>query len=172
MRLEADYINVRIGRMTYRLSTSGDPQRTCDIAATADAMMSQIAKRHPGLNQVSQAVLALVNAIGMMESFHEELEEAFNQRDFAGMKSEELGAELNRLREQFWEMKKDLLYYQNLCEVYEKKLTERGACEEDLDSVRYPRKGRRVQVGDYQMTIEEALPEDLAEEAAKGDQAR
>ncbi len=160
MRSGADYIKVRIGRMTYRLSAAGDAQRTYDIAATADAMMDQIAKRHPGLNQVSQAVLALVNAIGMMENFHLEQETAFKERDVSAIRSDELRAELDRLREQFWEMKKDLLYYQNLCEVYEKKLTERGTAEEDLDPARHSRRGRRVRVGDSQMTIEETLPED------------
>lgn len=159
MRSEADYVNVRIGRMTYRLSAGENPQKTFDVAATADAMMARIAKRHPGLNQVSQAVLALVNTISMMETFQEELEASFRERDLASTKSEELKAELNRLREQFWEMKKDLLYYQNLCEVYEKKLTERGTGEEDPDKVRPARRGRRLQAGDGQMTIEETLPE-------------
>lgn len=153
-----EYVNVRIGKMTYRLSSGGDLQRTYDIAATADAMMDQVTKRHPHLNQVSQAVLALVNSIGLMEDFHLKIKEAYQERDFARMQQEELKAELNRLREQFWELKKDVLYYQNLCDIYEKKLAERGI-EED-SSVKQERRIRRVQPGDYQLTIEDAITGD------------
>lgn len=157
------YVNVRIGRMTYRLSTGGNLQRTYDVAATANALMDQVTQRNPHLNQVSQAVLALVNSVGMMESFHEDLKKAFNERDLAKMNVEELKAELNRLREQFWEMKKDLLYYKNLSEVYEDKLLERRPEDEELASYRQQRKSRRSQAGDFQMTIEETLPEEQEE---------
>ena len=158
-----EYVNVRIGKMTYRLSSDGDLQRTYDIAATADAMMEQITKRHPHLNQVSQAVLALVNSIGLMEDFHEKIKTAYQERDFARMHQEELKAELNRLREQFWELKKDVLYYQNLCDIYEKKLSERGIEDED-QFVKQERKSWRVRPGDYQLTIEDALTDEPSKE--------
>ena len=154
------YVNVRIGRMTYRLSTGGNLQKTYDVAATANAMMNQVNQRHPNLNQVSQAILALVNAIGLMEGFHEELKLAFNERDLARMNVEELKAELNRLREQFWEMKKDLLYYKNLSEAYEDKMLERRPDDQEMATARQQRRSRRTLAGDYQMTIEETLPEE------------
>jgi len=39
-----EQIQARIGKITYQLTTSDDPQKTRDIAATADAMMKQVAK--------------------------------------------------------------------------------------------------------------------------------
>lgn len=159
------HINARIGKMTYQLTTSDDPQKMRDIAVTADAMMAKIAKRQPNLNQVSLAVLALVNAVGMMEESHDKLQITLSERDFAKQTNEEIRAELIRLREQFWQLKKELLYYQNLCDIYEMKLADRlsGGDEDDQSARRY-RRSRRTEMGDYQLTIEDALvnePQDV-----------
>ncbi len=157
------YVRVRIGKMTYRLSAGNNPQRTCDVAATADAMMQETARKHGQLNQVSQAVLALVNAVGLMEDFHDRLKAAYGERDFAYQAAEEIKAELIRLREQFWQLKKELLYHQNLCEIYEEKLSERQLLSEEEDQARRARGGRKTRMGDYQITIEDALPDEEGE---------
>ena len=117
-------IKVRIGKMTYSLSADDDVEQMRDIAATADAMIEQVSKQSPGLNETSASVLALVNAVSMMQDAYERTRLAYAERDMALEAKDELKAELSRLREQFWSMKKDLLYYRNLCDVYESKLAE------------------------------------------------
>ena len=117
-------IKVRIGKMTYSLSADDDVEQMRDIAATADAMIEQVSKQSPGLNETSASVLALVNAVSMMQDAYERTRLAYAERDTALEAKDELKAELSRLREQFWSMKKDLLYYRNLCDVYESKLAE------------------------------------------------
>ncbi len=160
MNNRVERVRVRIGKMTYQLTATDDPQKMRDIAATANAMMEQVAKRQPQLNQISQAVLALVNAVGMMQEAHEKRQEAYDSRDLAERTSEEIRAELTRLREQFWQMKKELLYYRNLCEIYETKLSERLLSTDDKDTIRKARKKRRTRrtkIGDLQVTIEDAM---------------
>lgn len=157
-------IRVRIGKMTYQLTASDDPQKMRDIAVTANAMMEQIAKRQPQLNQISQAVLALVNAVGMMQEAHEKRQEAYESRDLAERTTEEIRAELTRLREQFWQMKKELLYYRNLCEIYETKLSERMLSSDDEKVIRTARKRRRprrTMIGDLQVTIEDTIQNNI-----------
>lgn len=157
-------VRVRIGKMTYQLTASDDPQKMRDIAATANAMMEQVANRQPQLNQISQAVLALVNAVGMMQEAHEKRQEAYDSRDLAERTAEEIRAELTRLREQFWQMKKELLYYRNLCEIYETKLSERMLSTDDEDAIRKARKKRRTRrtrIGDLQVTIEDAMKSNM-----------
>lgn len=117
-------IKVRIGKMTYSLSADDDVEQMRDIAATADAMIEQVSKQSPGLNETSASVLALVNAVSMMQDAYEKTRIAYLNRDEALDAKEEVKAELSRLREQFWSMKKDLLYYRNLCDVYESKIAE------------------------------------------------
>ena len=156
-------IRVRIGKMTYQLTASDDPQKMRDIAVTANAMMEQIAKRQPQLNQISQAVLALVNAVGMMQEAHEKRQEAYESRDLAERTTEEIRAELTRLREQFWQMKKELLYYRNLCEIYETKLSERMLSSDDEKVIRTARKRRRprrTMIGDLQ-AIEDTIQNNI-----------
>lgn len=165
-------VRVRIGKMTYQLTASDDPQKMRDIAATANAMMEQVANRQPQLNQISQAVLALVNAVGMMQEAHEKRQEAYEMRDFAERTAEEIRAELTRLREQFWQMKKELLYYRNLCEIYETKLSERMLSADDEDTIRTARKkrrARRTKIGDLQVTIEDAIQKNVEGQTSDDD---
>jgi len=168
-------VRVRIGKMTYQLTATDDPQKMRDIAATANAMMEQVAKRQPQLNQISQAVLALVNAVGMMQEAHEKRQDAYESRDLAERTAEEIRAELTRLREQFWQMKKELLYYRNLCEIYETKLSERMLSTDDEDTIRKARKKRRTRrtrIGDLQVTIEDAMKNNMDDTDVPGDQTR
>lgn len=154
-----EQIQARIGKITYQLTTSDDPQKTRDIAATADAMMKQVAKKSPHLNQTAQAVLALVNAVSMMQESYEKLQAAQADTDLANQTAEAIRAELIRQRELHWQIKKELLYYRNLCEIYETKLSERA---EEIDddpnkTLRRARRGRKLLLGDLQMTFEDAL---------------
>ncbi len=160
MSAPVESIQARIGKITYQLTTHDDPQKMRDIAATADAMMNQVAKKSPQLNQVAQAVLALVNAVGLMEESHQKLQSALADKEFAIQTAEEIKSELIRQRELFWQMKKDLLYYRNLCEIYETKLSERAPSpdeEENRPTPRRARRGYKRLLGDLQMTIEDAL---------------
>lgn len=94
----------------------------------------------------------------MIEESHDNLHRALAERDFAHRAAEEKKAELVRLCEQFWQLKKELLYYQNPCEIYEMKLADRSSGnDEDAQSARRYRRTRRTEMGDYQMTIEETL---------------
>ena len=171
MNAPVEQIQVRIGKITYQLTTSDDPQKMRDIAATADAMMNQVAKKSPQLNQVAQAVLALVNAVSLMEESYEKLQAARADTELANQTAEEIKAELIRQREQFWQMKKELLYYRNLCEIYESKLSERAelADVETSRPTRRSRRGRKLLLGDLQMTIEDALRE--SDEAETDDES-
>ncbi len=154
-----EQIQARIGKMTYQLTTRDDPQKMRDIAATADAMMNQVAKKSPQLNQVAQAVLALVNAVSLMQESYEKLQAAKAETELASQTAESIKAELIRQRELFWQLKKELLYYRNLCEIYESKLSERVE-DVEVDAgrpARRTRRGRKLLLGDLQMTFEDAL---------------
>lgn len=149
-------IQVRIGNMTYQLVADSDPDKMRDIAATADAMMEQISQKTPGLNQTSTAVLALVNAVSMMQEAYEHTRKAYEDREWAMTSKEEVIAELARLREQFWSMKKDLLYYRNLCDVYEEKLSSFAGSETRSRSRSASgRKKPATELEERQQTLEE-----------------
>ncbi len=117
-------IAVRIGNMTYRLSAAENPQYITAIAEEANAIMHQIKTENPNLNTVSVAVLALLNALDQkmkMEVEFNTSDQKFTQyRDEA----DTANTELLKLRETCWELKKDLLYYRNLCEVYEERIND------------------------------------------------
>lgn len=171
MNAPVEQIQARIGKMTYQLTTSDDPQKMRDIAATADVMMNQVAKKSPHLNQVAQAVLALVNAVGMMQESYEKLEAIRAEANLANQEAESVRAELIRQRELFWQLKKELLYYRNLCEIYETKLAERPE-EMDVETarpVRRSKRGRKLLLGDLQMTFEDALEDSGESEVIEGD---
>ncbi|HZJ91439.1 MAG TPA: cell division protein ZapA [Oscillospiraceae bacterium] len=174
-------IKVRIGKMTYSLSADDDVEQMRDIAATADAMIEQVSRQSPGLNETSASVLALVNAVSMMQDAYEKTRIAYLSRDEALDAKEEVKAELSRLREQFWSMKKDLLYYRNLCDVYESKIAEMASAidsdfkEEAASSKGRSRKRRVKPLEERQTTIngvgddaEEADNEDTKENKGNG----
>ncbi|NLC39527.1 MAG: cell division protein ZapA [Clostridiaceae bacterium] len=152
-------IKVRIGKMTYSLSADDDVEQMRDIAATADAMIEQVSRQSPGLNETSASVLALVNAVSMMQDAYEKTRIAYLSRDEALDAKEEVKAELSRLREQFWSMKKDLLYYRNLCDVYESRIAEMASTidsdfrEETVGSKSRSRKRRAKPLEERQTTI-------------------
>ncbi len=117
-------IQVKIGSMVYQLSAAEDPQYIRETAAIADELITKVTKRYPHINPSSAQVLALVNSVDAMRQAQKELEEAQNDKEIAVQKEVEIKAELARLREQFWQLKKDLLYYKNLCDIHEQRLAE------------------------------------------------
>ncbi len=164
-------IKVRIGKMTYSLSADDDVEQMRDIAATADAMIEQVSKQSPGLNETSASVLALVNAVSMMQDAYERTRLAYAERDTALEAKDELKAELSRLREQFWSMKKDLLYYRNLCDVYESKLAELAStidtdfAEDGRTGKGRSRRKRNKPLEELQTTIDDVT--DLSDESVE-----
>ncbi|MDD4324239.1 MAG: cell division protein ZapA [Eubacteriales bacterium] len=180
MKTPRKRIKVRIGKMTYSLSADDDVEQMRDIAATADAMIEEASKQSPGLNETSASVLALVNAVSMMQDAYEKTRLAFIDRDEALNAKEEVKAELSRLREQFWSMKKDLLYYRNLCDVYESKIAEMASTI-DSDFVddgkglkNKSRKKRAKPLEERQTTIDgvDKEPEEAEEEDPTGLEAK
>ena len=161
-------IKVRIGKMTYSLSADDDVEQMRDIAATADAMIEQVSRQSPGLNETSASVLALVNAVSMMQDAYEKTRIAYLSRDEALDAKEEVKAELSRLREQFWSMKKDLLYYRNLCDVYESKIAEMASTinsefAEDSKSTKSKGGKRRVKPLEERQTTINGVADDTEE---------
>ena len=121
---EVKRIQVRIGSMVYQLSASEDPTYIQETAEIANELIAKIARHYPSMNTSSTQVLALVNAVDAMRHAQDDLKVAMADKDNAVQNEGELKAELARLREQFWELKKDLLYYKNLCNIHEQRLAE------------------------------------------------
>ena len=108
MRDEVKKTQVRIGNMVYQLSATEDPNYIQEIASIADELITKIARRYPHMNSTSTQVLALVNAVDAMRQAQADLQQAIMTKDNAVQNEIELKAELARLREQFWELKKEL----------------------------------------------------------------
>lgn len=117
-------VAVKIGQMTYHLSAEENSQYIQDIAGEADRLIREVREKNPELSATNIAILALVNALdkkakedlnnSKIAENAEEYFEKFNQ----------LNANVLNLRETCWELKKELLYYKNLCEVYEERIDE------------------------------------------------
>lgn len=122
VKKKGETISVRIGNMTYQLNADTDEQFIRETASLADDMVRRISDQYPGINTLTTAVLALVNAIGTMRAAIDDKKASLEALDNERMQKEAIKAELARLGEQCWELKKDLLYYRNLCEIYEQKL--------------------------------------------------
>ena len=118
----AETITVKIGTMTYHLQAGEDEQYVRETAAIADELVQLASKRYPGVNQLTTTVLSLLNAVDAMRQAQAAESAAEAALTSAEARTEEAEADLLRVNEQFWEMKKDLLYYRNLCGVYEQKL--------------------------------------------------
>ena len=117
-------IQVRIGSLSYSLITGEDELYTRQIAGRADEMIRRVMQNNPQLSQNMATVLALVNAIDDLNHLAER-----SQRSEARLKeideaSGDLRQELQRLREQNWDLKKDLLDARNECRVYQQTLKE------------------------------------------------
>ena len=125
--MDRQRMSLRIGNMYYSFQSSEDPEYMREIARKADELFQLFKANYPGMNDLSVAVLALVNAVDACEKIKAggnavEIEQAQLQE-----KLDESKAECLRIRENLWEMKKELLYYRNLCEIYEERLAEFSA---------------------------------------------
>lgn len=117
-----DFITVKVASMYYRITAEDDPDYVRQVAKEANDLLAEVKSRHPGLGDLAAAVLALLNSIDrgwkVQAGDHESLD-ALNQLQVDLDQSQ---AEILHLREQVWDIKKDLLYYRNLCDMYEERL--------------------------------------------------
>lgn len=122
-----DALSVKIGTMVYHLTADEDPDYIREIANQAHEMISLIKKNNPGMGDQAAAVLALINCLDKCEKMKGTSGDREDQNQKLRLELEECEALCLRIREQAWEYKKDLLYYRNLCEVYEEKLSDQAA---------------------------------------------
>lgn len=117
-------VAVKIGQMTYHLSAEENSQYIQDIAQEADRLIGEVREKNPELSTANIAILALVNVLDkkVKEDLHNS-KMAENAEEYLE-KYNELNASVLNLRETCWELKKELLYYKNLCEVYEERIDE------------------------------------------------
>lgn len=125
----SETITVKIGTMTYQLKADKDAAYIMETAAIADELVRLADKQYPSTNQTTKTVLALLNAIDQLRLASHDRKMAEADADDAIALRDEAKAEYMRLAEQLWELKKDLLYYKNLCEVYERRLAEAGVTQ-------------------------------------------
>ena len=119
---EKKTVSVKIGNMTYQISAREDSKYIEEIAKEADELIHSIQANKPELNPINIAILALINALDQktkLESsfLSDDQNKIAQQKDF-----DDLNAEKLQLRELCWNLKKELLYYKNLCEVYEERI--------------------------------------------------
>lgn len=143
-------ITVKIGTMTYQLKADKDAAYIMETAAIADELVRLADKQYPGINQSTKTVLALLNAIDQMRLASAAKNTAEADADDAIALRDEAKAEYMRLAEQLWELKKDLLYYKNLCDVYERRLAELGVSQLPESSSR-----SKHRLDDLQRTFDE-----------------
>lgn len=117
-------LSLRIGNMNYSFQANEDPDYMRDVAAKADEIFQTFKSSYPGMSDLSVAILSLVNAIDLYEKLKAGGELAAEEREKLHRALDESHAECLRMREQSWELKKDLMYYRNLCEIYEERLSE------------------------------------------------
>ncbi len=117
-----DFITVKVGSMYYRITAEDDPDYVRRVAKEANDLLGEVKGRHPGLSDVAAAVLALLNSIDRGWKLQSDDRETLEDLSRLQADLEESQAEVLRLREQVWNIKKDLLYYRNLCDMYEERL--------------------------------------------------
>ncbi len=117
-------VAVRIGSMTYHLSAKENSQYITEIAEEADLLIKQIRSDNPGLNSVHISVLALINALD--QKHKQKISDSKLRENISACQSrcDSLNAECLTLRETCWELKKELLYHKNLCDVYQERIDE------------------------------------------------
>lgn len=127
--------SVRIGGVYYQLVTAENEQYTRRIAARADEMINRVMQDNPQLSQAMSTVLALVNAVDELSRAWQQLKGMEGQHLDLDNKASEARRELSRLREQHWEIKKELLRITELNRDYQtliNKLTQAGAQKEPV----------------------------------------
>lgn len=117
-------ISVRIGSMTYRILANENAEYMRAIAKMADELICTLKSQYTGMGDQAASVLALVNLLDQIEKMKESGSQVAGAQDRLQKELEESQANLLRMREQCWEIKKDLLYYRNLCEIYEERISQ------------------------------------------------
>lgn len=112
-------ISVRIGGIYYQLVSAEDEKYTRQIAARADEMIRRGMQANPQLSQNMAAVLSLVNALDELMRVRQQFAGLDEQRQQHDRQISDVRSELARMREQNWEMKKEILRLNNLCHDYE-----------------------------------------------------
>ncbi len=120
--MEEDFITVKIGSMYYRITADEDKEYVREVAKKANELLAEIRERYGSLGDAAAAVLALLNAIDRGTKLASKDSEIYENLRQVQKELEESLAEQMRLRENLWECKKDLIYYRNLCEMYEERL--------------------------------------------------
>lgn len=127
-------ISVRIGGMSYQLVSAADEGYTRQIAAAADEMIRRVMQNNPQLSQSMSAILALVNALDELTRLRHENAGIDDQRQLHDRQLTEARNELSRLREQNWEIKKEVLRLNDLCKDYEALLVQQKERPSDIDT--------------------------------------
>lgn len=134
MKDERKRVSVRIAGINYQLAAAENEDYLRQLAVQADEMIRRVQQANPYLNQTMATVLALVNALDENGQADHQSHEAVHQRDEAERKLTEARAELNKLREQNWDMKKDLLKMQGLLAEFEQHLEKLQASEPETSA--------------------------------------
>ena len=119
---EIKRVHVRIANVAYQLAASENENYIRQMAVKADEMIRRVLQSSPQLSQNMATVLALVNAMDEISQNTSQVESALRQRDSLERQLAETKTELSRMREQNWEMKKDMLRMQNLLSEFEQHL--------------------------------------------------
>jgi cell division protein ZapA (FtsZ GTPase activity inhibitor) len=145
---EIKKITVRIGGMSYHLVSAEDEKYTRQIAARADEMIRRVMAGNPQLSQNTSAILALINALDELARIRLQFGSLDDQRQLHERQMAETRSELSRMREQNWDMKKEILRLNSICKDYEQLLQKavpppqakeqpRGILVEDADDTVY-----------------------------------
>jgi cell division protein ZapA (FtsZ GTPase activity inhibitor) len=137
-------VNVRIAGVAYQLAATDDEAHIRKMAAQADEMIRQVLLASPHLSQSMATILALVNAMDEVNKFRRQSESLQKEKDSLAQQSRQLKTELDRVREQNWDMRKDQLHMQRLIAEYEKRFEQILAAadaKEKADATAHPGDG-------------------------------
>ena len=115
-------ILVKIAGVAYQLVASGKDDEIRLLAAQADEIIRRVQKANPQLSQTMATVLALVNALDEVNTTTRQMDALQNQHDNLEQRLTETQAELLKVREQNWDMRKDMLTLQRLLRDVEQHL--------------------------------------------------
>ncbi|MDO5015683.1 MAG: cell division protein ZapA [Eubacteriales bacterium] len=121
--MSEDFYTIKIGSMYYRITSDEDADYVNQIAKRANELLAEVKSKHSGLSDAAAAVLALLNVLDQCHHLEHKDSGVYQQLAECQQQLAQVEAERLRLREELWELKKDLLYYRNLCEVYEERLS-------------------------------------------------
>ena len=97
--------------MSYQLVSAENETYTRQIAAKADEMIRRMMQNNPQLSLNMAGILALVNSLDELSRVLQQHGALENQKNEAEKQAAEARKELMRMREQNWEMKKELLRF-------------------------------------------------------------